>query len=129
MQKLIANWWLDNAFLIAIVYSLFIVSVSLVSTNSIKMETFHQADKLFHFAAYVLWMWVWLMVFQKRAIENKQFGLLILLTFFGIIIELTQGYLTSYRTADYRDVLANVTGLILGLIIFNIFIIRQIKKT
>ena len=35
-------------------------------------------------------------------------------------IEVLQGVLTSYRTADYFDILANATGAFLALVIFNI---------
>ncbi|XGA85186.1 VanZ family protein [Polaribacter sejongensis] len=42
--------------------------------------------------------------------------------FFGIIIEVLQQTLTTYRTGDYKDAIANTVGILLGFIIFNLIL-------
>ena len=40
---------------------------------------------------------------------------------FGIIIEILQGVVTSYRTASYLDIVANTIGVLLAVVIFHVF--------
>ena len=40
---------------------------------------------------------------------------------FGIIIEILQGVITSYRTASYLDIVANTIGVLLAVVIFHVF--------
>jgi glycopeptide antibiotics resistance protein len=42
------------------------------------------------------------------------------LILFGIILEVLQGALTDYRTADYKDALANTTGVLIGFFSFKV---------
>ncbi|MCB0469956.1 MAG: VanZ family protein, partial [Flavobacteriaceae bacterium] len=47
---------------------------------------------------------------------------------FGIIIELLQGSLTTFRTADYHDVIANSLGVMMAGILIVSTRKRQVKK-
>ena len=54
--------------------------------------------------------------------SNKNYILLSFLigALFGIIIEMLQVTLTSYRSFDFFDIIANILGLCLGLILVSI---------
>jgi len=39
---------------------------------------------------------------------------------YGILIEILQETVTSYRTGDYKDVLSNTIGIILAIIVYSI---------
>ena len=102
--------------------------MSLVNSASISIKGFTLSDKILHLSAYFILMWVWMMYFKKKSIEQKDFLLLLILTYFGIIIEFLQKYFTLTRTQDLNDVVANGIGLIIGLVTFKIFIERVFKS-
>jgi len=78
-------------------------------------------DKIFHLTSYFALAFSWFLT-----INNKKFGvkgkLIVILgcIFYGILIEVLQSTLTSFRTGDYLDILANSVGVLLALLIFNI---------
>ena len=60
--------------------------------------------------------------FFKKEKFQKHLKYIILACFiFGIIIEILQGVITSYRTASYLDILANTIGVLLAVVIFHVF--------
>jgi len=128
MQKRILNYWKDKSLWVALLYTLFILMMSLVNSASISIKGFTLSDKILHLSAYFILMWVWMMYFKKKSIEQKDFLLLLILTYFGIIIEFLQKYFTLTRTQDLNDVVANGIGLIIGLVTFKIFIERVFKS-
>ena len=77
-------------------------------------------DKLYHATAYIIMGFVCGVYLLYQS--NKNY---ILLSFrigalFGIIIEVLQVTLTSYRSFDFFDIIANILGLCLGLILVSI---------
>ncbi|WP_246034780.1 VanZ family protein [Polaribacter aestuariivivens] len=83
-----------------------------------KYETsISNIDKWQHGFAYFTLSICWLLTFINKA--QKKYLIAFLCIAFGIIIEVLQNELTSYRTGDYLDVLANTTGVLLGLVVFN----------
>jgi len=102
-------------YIIAIIVTLSILYLSLVKTPSYHVGIAH-LDKLQHFFAYFILTSSWLLVFYKKNKNQLIVGCCIL---FGIIIEVLQNKLTDYRTGDYLDVIANSTGVFLGLLILN----------
>ena len=77
-------------------------------------------DKLYHATAYMIMGFVWGVHLLLQSKRNS-----ILLSFFigalfGIIIEVLQVTLTSYRSFDFFDIIANILGLCLGLILVSI---------
>ncbi|WP_243456871.1 VanZ family protein [Polaribacter batillariae] len=74
-------------------------------------------DKWQHSFAYFTLSICWLLSFFRK--PHKKYLIVFLCILFGIIIEILQSELTSYRTGDYLDVLANTTGVFLGLVVFN----------
>jgi len=129
MQKRIVNFWLANARWIAFLFTGLVIITSLVSLKSLSIKSVLVSDKILHISAYIVLMWVWLMVFKQKSIRNRKWLLVVLLTLFGIIIEGLQGYVTLSRTPDLIDVFANFIGLIIGIITFKAFTDRLLKNT
>jgi VanZ family protein len=119
MLKRILNFWLANAFGIALFFSFFILMMSLVNGNSMPLNTFNLSDKILHSSAYMILMWVWMMTLKQRGMSRSVFVLLIGLALFGIVVEVLQASLTESRTADWKDAVANFIGLIMGMTTFN----------
>lgn len=77
-------------------------------------------DKIFHLAAYILLTILWF--FSFFGFSKKNFWTAIYLSatlalVYGMVIEVLQGAVTSYRTADWYDLLANITGICIAIII------------
>ena len=81
-------------------------------------------DKLYHSFAYFTLALSWLITYYKK--PRKKYLIVICCIIFGIIIEVLQGTLTIYRTGDYLDVLANSFGVLLALLVFNLFFQKKI---
>ncbi len=79
--------------------------------------SFGNSDKVYHFFAYFTLTICWLFSFYKKS--TLKYFIVIACIAYGIIIEILQYTLTTYRTGDYKDVFANTLGIILGLIVFN----------
>jgi glycopeptide antibiotics resistance protein len=107
----------DNIFLIAISITVGIIYLSLIKTPSIGIEIAN-IDKGYHSFAYFMLAITWLLAFYKK---QKKYVIVISCIIFGIIIEVLQYTLTTYRTGDYLDVFANSLGVLLALVIFNLF--------
>lgn len=119
MLQPIKNWFLRNSALIAFSLSVFVAVASLISTNSLPKQNFNISDKALHALAYFLLMWSWLIVFRKDRSFKSKLSIFMCLLVFGIILEFLQGEMLLHRTADWKDVMANITGLMLGLITFK----------
>jgi len=115
------NLFNDNFFLIAaFVITIVISCLSLIKTP--KIDTgFSNIDKLYHLFAYFTLSLFWLFSFYKKS--SLKYFIVLACLIYGILIEVIQHTLTTYRTGDYKDAIANTLGSIFGLIVFN-----QIKK-
>ena len=111
-----------NAYTIAILISIFITISSLISLKgissiSIKISHF---DKIVHAMSYFIlsisWFFATQYNFNKK---NFKLKLILLLISFGIIIEALQGGLTTYRNADFYDIIANSLGILVAAIFFK----------
>ena len=112
----------DNAIFIAVFFTISITIGSLVKSDLIAVEIVSVSDKIYHFIAYFLLMLSWLYVFlKKKAFTQHVKYIFIGCIAFGIIIEILQGIITSYRTASYLDILANTIGVLLAVVIFHVF--------
>jgi len=110
----------------ALLLTIAITIGSLISIPKLEVTQVQISDKFVHISAYCLLTLNWLLVYKFKT-NRLKFGLLIpLLVFiYGIVIEVLQGVLTSYRQADLFDVLANFTGIGLAFIFFSIFFKRK----
>lgn len=122
MLKPIKSLLENNAIFIAVVITISILFGSLVKSEFIVVESISVSDKTYHLIAYFLLMLSWLYAFFKEKKFQEYVKYIILGCFiFGIIIEILQGVVTSYRTASYLDILANTIGVLLAVVIFHVF--------
>lgn len=88
--------------------------VSLVKIKSEGLPvSFKHADKIFHFGAYFGMTLIWhFWLFAKEKTNNLQPHLWICLFIigFGIVVEIIQRDLTTYRGFEWLDILANSLG-------------------
>ncbi len=119
MLKRIKTLLLNNLLIIAIVVTIGILCLSLIKVSNIPSMEIKNVDKVYHSFAYFTLAMTWLFTFYKK--PEKKYIIVLLCIIFGIIIEVLQMNLTVYRSGDLLDVLANSLGVLLALLIFNIF--------
>ena len=110
-------------FIVALIYTLSILILSLINLQDIKIIELKSSDKVYHTLSYTLMILLWMVHYKLKfkTITFKHFFVLMLsVIFFGIIIEYLQLFLTSYRSFDWWDVLANTIGVIMGFLLFMI---------
>lgn len=123
MQKLIKSLFKDNLFIIAILITISIAYLSLIKMPKADINI-SNIDKVYHLFAYFTLTICWLFSFYKK--KHLKYFIVISCIIYGIVIEVLQDTLTMYRTGDYKDVLANTLGIVLGLVVFN-QILKKIK--
>ena len=125
MLQDIKRLWERNALILAILATIVIAILSLTAVPKISLGlNIKSSDKYLHFIAYFGLAFIWYFAFKEK-LNKKLFKILVPLglILYGIILEGLQGGLTTYRTADIYDALANATGIIVAYFIFG-----QIRK-
>ena len=119
MQMRIKTLFKDNIIYIAICISVAIGYLSLIQLDHQPMSISH-LDKIQHAFAYCVLATSWLLSFSKSITNKKlKYTIAIGCVFYGIIIEVLQTTLTTYRTASFLDILANTLGVFVALLIFD----------
>tara|TARA_B100001167_G_scaffold129441_2_gene81110 strand:+ start:28746 stop:29132 length:387 start_codon:yes stop_codon:yes gene_type:complete len=106
-------------------YTLFIAVICLMPMPHINEAPKH-SDKLVHIFTYVVFTILWFVFFyilQPKTNDFKQSlikscGLAIV---YGIIIEVLQALVTSSRSADFQDFLANLAGTFTAVLVIYAF--------
>jgi VanZ family protein len=102
----------------------------LVSSNDIPSVNIPNLDKLVHTFFHFVFTILWFLFFKKQVKKNNQLKLLVFSVcfslLFGIGIEILQDKLTTTRSGDFSDVLANFTGAIMAF--FFVIIAKRIRK-
>ena len=80
-------------------------------------------DKVYHGLAYFFLTFFWLLAFRKK---SNNFPILLCCFFYGIIIEVLQSSLTTFRSGEYFDIVANTVGVLLAFAVFRLFLIKNI---
>jgi len=115
----IKNLLQANAYLTAISLTVFITYLSLDSFSEINMPI-DNSDKVFHSIAYFFLAISWFFAVEKsHSIFKYKIAVAFFVLIFGIIIEVLQSSLTTYRTADYYDIMANGFGILIAMLLFN----------
>lgn len=118
----------------AIVYTGIITYLSLVNLSDTSVAGWGVNDKILHAGAYfgmaLVWLGFYVLNYQATAFLRKIIVVCLLVVVFGIIIEVLQNELTSYRELDLLDMLANTTGVILAgvLVKINIGSLMRLKS-
>lgn len=114
-------------FIIAIFYTIALTLGSLIRPVKIIENPISNLDKLLHAGAYfgLTALWIFWVLFKRssktkitslKKLWKTVAGISITAVFYGVLIEVLQGTLTSYRTPDVWDILANSTGSVLALV-------------
>ena len=110
-----------NALIIAIAVTVAIAILSLSAVPKLNLELgIKSGDKYLHFIAYFVLSSSWYFALKDK-ISGKVFKIFVPLglILYGIILEGLQSGLTTYRTGDMYDAIANTAGVIAALILFN----------
>ena len=93
-----------------LLYALLIIYVSLSKLSNSTQFKFEHMDKVIHYMIYSIFC---LLIYNTAKAYNLKKSLIItvaLTTSFGIIIELCQSILTTYRNFELLDIFANIMG-------------------
>ena len=110
-----------NALWLAIFATLGVAVLSLGAVPKLNMGLhLKSSDKYLHFIAYFSLCLLWFFALKDR-LHRYFFRILIPvgLILYGIILEGMQGGLTTYRTADIYDAIANTAGVLGAMFLFN----------
>lgn len=119
--KLISNKRLSLCLLIVIASA--IPALSLINISDLPTLKVQSADKVYHLIAYAALSFSITLHYRNHRKKNislkKLSGIFFLTILFGIVIEVLQESLTTYRTFDYFDIVANTFGSLIGLMIIS----------
>ena len=109
----------------ALIWTIVIACLCLVSFNDIPKVGLSNLDKYAHFTFYFVFSGLWFLYFSYRK-DNfskvKRFLVVFFLSFFyGIAIEMMQYSFTETRKADIFDVLTNAFGAVIGLLVIGCY--------
>ncbi len=119
MQKLIKSLLKDNILYVALFFSIFILVFSLIPVKNDLLGSVENSDKILHTSAYTILSISWFFYFKPFNNIQKKGFIVLGLFLYGIIIEILQSALTTYRTGSFYDVLANSIGILIALISFE----------
>lgn len=111
----------DNSLYISIAITILITLLSLVKMEPKLIVEVSNLDKIQHTFAYMILTISWLVSRDVKFNATPYLVVLMGCLVFGIIIEVLQGRLTTYRSASLLDVVANSLGIALGFIVFKAF--------
>ncbi len=107
----------------------------IVMDFKVSVAGFDPTDKMLHAGAYLFLTGLWKLFFVFKATDFERYTAnLLWVAFasfvFGMLIEVLQGTLTSYRTPDWWDVLANSTGVVLAVLFFMVMAptVKKLKQ-
>ncbi|MBJ2173742.1 VanZ family protein [Aureibaculum sp. A20] len=112
-----------NALIVAIFITLLVTLLSLISLKGVAKINVSNSDKYGHFIAYFTLGVSWLYAFRSRF--KRWLHIVALLIIFGMVLEVLQGTLTTYRTADWHDEVANASGVILAYLVSYLWFIKR----
>ena len=118
-------------FLLSVLYTAALTTVCLIRLNNLPNIGVSFGDKIFHLLAYLVLTFLWVNTFIYKFKIKKETAIVyggLFCIAFGIIIEGLQGSVTSYRSSDIYDVLANTCGVLIMALIFVIKNLVTIKK-
>lgn len=94
--------------------------------------TIEGSDKIGHFIAYFILTIVWALFFFFSEKMNKNLKQSLIITsiiciLYGVLMEVLQAVLTTYRSSDWYDVVANTSGTIFAVLVFVMFKNRIVR--
>ncbi|TDQ28880.1 VanZ family protein [Tenacibaculum caenipelagi] len=118
MPKHIKNLLTHKLTILAILITISIATVSLIKLGKAPVKINH-LDKFEHAFAYFILTTIWLRALKTTKISN--YFIVFCCFFYGIIIEVLQTTVTTHRSGEFWDVVANSMGILIAFIIYNSF--------
>lgn len=88
-------------------------------TGRTVFRFFNNADKLVHAAMYFVLTFVLIYEYRREAVKTSVLMLLATISFsYSVLMEILQMSITTYRGFEGYDILANLAGVILGVLLF-----------
>jgi glycopeptide antibiotics resistance protein len=84
------------------------------------------ADKVVHFALFFVFGFLWMLALPLRA-DTRTWVVLLTGILFAIATEVYQGILPTNRSPDSWDVVADVFGLCIGIMLYHILALRRAR--
>jgi len=128
LQKLIKNLLERKYYIyISVLLTVFLTIASLITVNKELQLHVKFSDKITHAVAYCILGTSWFLSLKRNLtlFKNTLF-VAFFLFIYGIVIEVLQGTFTTNREADLYDILANLVGIILALVIFNVLLRKKL---
>lgn len=129
MKRLLGS---KTLLIIGAFYTALLIVGSLIKINAGASVKTGQIDKVFHFSAYFGLTVIWQLFFLvKSKQENMRPSLWICFfaIIFGIVIEILQDTLTTYRSFESWDIVANTGGVMLAYAILYLVNPKKILKS
>lgn len=118
MQMLIKNLSKLKYLILAVAYTTWLTVISLIPLDKYDLPSFTMADKFVHFFLYLFLVIVWLLACPK--LWHKKLRFILLIIFWGVMIEFLQEYVAIHRSGDVFDALANTLGGLAGLGLYQL---------
>ena len=97
---------------VAVVYTISIVILSLTNLTEVPKLNTGFDDKIAHFVLYAGLCLFWFMSFHILKSKSSLLLASLFSIVFGAVIEILQGVVSIYRTADVFDLVANCLGIL-----------------
>jgi VanZ family protein len=115
----------------AIVYTIALTTASLMTLRNIPSFGVSFGDKIFHFLAYFvltsLWAFAFFNNYNFKKAKAIQYAFFVSVAF-GILIEVLQETITTARSLDIYDMLANTLGASLAVLVLKVYKFMRIKN-
>lgn len=121
MRMHIKTLFKGSSLYISVGITLLIGILSFIKSHPKPPVDISNLDKIEHSLAYLVLCFSWLLSRDLKFRSVPYAIVLVACLVFGIIIEVLQGCLTTYRSASLLDVAANSLGVGLGFIVFKFF--------
>ncbi|WP_397364740.1 VanZ family protein [Olleya sp. R77988] len=111
-------------------YSLLLLTVSLIKVKDV-VELPENNDKVMHAIAYFIFTCIWfytLNTYYRKSIKQAFKITIIASIVFGIIIEVLQHTTTQSRQADYKDIVANIIGTLVAVVVIKFITNLKVKN-
>ncbi|WP_108866495.1 VanZ family protein [Aquimarina aquimarini] len=132
IQKLLGHKFLLCQLIILTILLTWVSLAKLVTPVDFKVEG---SDKIGHFIAYAVFCGAWFLFlfFSEKVNKNLKQSLLIasvICVLYGMLMELLQAFLTTYRSPEWYDVVANTSGTVFVALVIVMFraTIRKYKR-
>lgn len=116
---------------LSVMYSFILIALSLFKVSALTQELPSNGDKVIHIIAYCLFTLLWFFTFNSKLNLRKIKSIALAASLsigLGILIEILQSVLTQTRQGEFKDVIANVIGTIVAVILVMSMKKRGVKK-